>query len=514
MSGAPNILIEAGAGTGKTWTVTEGVHPMLHSQRKDKNLPSEEQQAIWDEMAKDGYPSPIHMTSFTTDAADQLEERCPKDFTEKAKVTSSSTYGMGLGFAKRAGQGGYVDKWGHKYRGLTNEWLGKTRFQMKDDKPGLWDAIAEVQQVARLSLKLSVNKEEWIKLADHFGTEWEHRWVDDAVEGTNAVLKAGREDVGKYDFTDMVYLPVVQGLVQKKYHTLVVDEFQDMGRAQQELCLLAGWRMILIGDPHQAIYGFAGADQSAFERIEWFLGMTQKGLSKLPLRTTRRCCKSVVREANKFLPEGEKLVALPNAPEGEVIDCMKHQFYETHLPKLLKNYKFTTSRQMDFMVICPTNAPLISLMFRLMEKGVRAYVHGKDVTKSMVTTVEKHATLADLTYHLNEKMDKLLERKPSRTTMTQIDITKALQDIARKCTSKDQVIASLKSIFSDEPRNGYLRLSSIHRAKGLENQTIVLWERDRCKSKWSTKAWQHLQDKNLEYVGITRAKTKLIQVDG
>jgi len=512
---ARNILVKAGAGTGKTWTITQGIYSMLHQRRSDKNPPSEEQQAIWAAMQEDLWPSPIHMTSFTTDAAGQLEDKCPKDFLGSSKVTSSSTYGMGLGFAKRAGQAGYVDRWGTKYKSITTAVCGKPRMELNKDKPGLWDAIFEVQGYARLALKVALDEEGWKKLADHFGVDYEYRWLPDVVEGTNRVLELGREEVGKYDFTDMVYLPVIQGLVQKKYHTLVVDEFQDMGRAQQELCLLAGWRMILIGDPHQAIYGFAGADQQAFDRIEGFLGMTLKGLQILPLNMTRRCCHAVVAEANKFLEEGSKLVPLPNAPEGKVINCHKNEFYRDVLPELLRGYKFTTAKQMDFMVICPTNAPLISMMFRLQEQGVRAYVHGKDVTKTMVNMVEKADSVTKLLSVLEADIDKIESRNSiSRSAEVRLDTLKALKDIAVKCQTKDQITASLTNMFSDTPRNGYLRLSSIHRAKGLENQTIILWERNRCKSKFSTLPWQHLQDRNLEYVGITRAKTKLIQVDG
>lgn len=505
-----HIIVKAGAGTGKTWTITEGIYPLLAMPRKKPIPPSEEQQAVWNAMMEDTYPSPIHMTSFTTDASNQLEDKCPKDFLGNSHVTSSSTYGMGLGFAKRAGQAQYVDIYGHKYKTLTTEHFGKSRFEMKDDKAGLWDAVAESQGYARLALKERLTLDEWRGIADHFGIPWEHEWIDDAVEATNSVLAAGREQVGKYDFTDMVYLPVIQGLVHKKYNTLVVDEFQDMGRAQQELCLLAGWRMILIGDPHQAIYGFAGADQAAFDRLETWLDRTLKGVKILPLNMTRRCSRSVTREANKIVPE---LRHLPDAPEGEVINCVKGNFYSDVLPKLLSGYKFTTAKQMDFMVICPTNAPLISMMFQLQKKGVRAYVHGKDITKTMVSFVEKCNTLSDLLFQLNKKLEKLMERKSSRSTETQIDTFQALKDVAIHCTSKDQVTSSIKAIFSDEPRNGYLRLSSIHKAKGLENKKIILWERNRCKSKFSVKPWQHLQDTNLEYVGITRAIQTLIQVD-
>lgn len=504
-----HLIIKAGAGTGKTWTVTEGIYPMMHCKRKKEIPPSEEQASVWEAMAEDDYPSPIHMTSFTTDASQQLQDKCPLDSVGKPLVSSSSTYGMGLAYAKRAGQAGHIDIYGHKYKTLTTEILGRSRYELKDDKPGLWDSVVGVQAVARLALKKELTADQWKHLASHFGIDWEGTWVDDAIAATNGVLAAGRQQTGKYDFTDMVYLPVIQGLVTKKYQTLVVDEFQDMGRAQQELCLLAGWRLILIGDPHQAIYGFAGADQDAFDRLERWLGMTQRGVKVLPLNMTRRCSKAVTREANKFV---SSLTHLPEAKEGEVINTSKERFYEETLPILTKDYKGGSMKSLDFMVICPTNAPLISLMFKLKKGGINSYVHGKDITAGMVSFVDKFDTLKELSLAVQDKLEKLYGKKRSRSVETQIDTTQALEDICKECTSKDQVLSSIKNGFSDEPRNGWLKLSSIHKAKGLEKKTVVLWEVDRCSSKFSTLPWQHASDRNLQYVGITRAMDTLIQV--
>lgn len=506
-----HLMVKAGAGTGKTWTITQGIYPMTATERLEPVPPSEEQQAVWDAMATDKYPEPIHMTSFTNDASQQLGIKAPKNVSGKEIVTCSGTYGMGLYFAKRAGQAGYVDPWGHKYKSLTTAALGKSKFELRDDKPGLWDSIFEVQKYARLALKRELSAIEWKRLADHFGISWEYSWVDDAVDATNRVLQAGRLEVGKYDFTDMVYLPVIQGLVQKKYATLVVDEFQDMGRAQQELCLLAGWRLILIGDTHQAIYGFAGADQDAFDRIEKWLGMTLKGVKCLPLNMTRRCSQAVTAEANRFVPE---LRCLPTAPEGKVVKTSKGGFYSDCLPQLLKGYKgIAQMKQLDFMVICPTNAPLISLMFKLQKKNVKGYVHGKDVTAGMVAMVEKFDTLKQLVVGCQAKIDRIESRSISRSAEVQLSTTEALLEIAKECASKDQVTSSIKNIFSDTQRPGWLKMCSIHRAKGLEAKKIVLWESDRCRSKFSTKEWQHLQDKNLEYVGITRAIDSLYKVE-
>ena len=514
MNQSPNIIVKAGAGTGKTFCVTEGVHGMMYSPLFKKHLGSEEQLAVWEAMMADRYPGKIHMTSFTNDASDQLADRCPMDMYGKPLVSSSSTFSMGCSFAKKAGQAGNIDKYKNKYKKLTTEFLGKTKFESRDCLPGVWDAIFELQEKARLDLRVEMTEEQVQDLAEHYSIDFSYGNLEQITSGVNAVLKGGREMTWQYDFVDMVYLPVVQGLVRKTYGTLVVDEFQDMGRAQQELCLMAGWKLIIIGDTHQAIYGWAGADASAFKRIESFLSVTKKGVATYPLNLTRRCPNKVVEVANRLLPEESKLKALPNAPDGKVVRCGQGEFYADFMSGILSPYTAVNHvQQSDLMIICPTNAPLIGMLFKLAKKGVKAYVKGQDITESMQKFVANYsAGVEDLRSGIAEKLDKLYSRKRNRTSETQIDIYQSLQDMAAECHTISAVQSSIANMFSDTHRPGWIPLSSIHRSKGLEAKTVVVWQIDRCKRKGSTKPWQKVEDVNLEYVACTRAKEELYMV--
>jgi superfamily I DNA/RNA helicase len=466
-----------------------------------------------DAMCQDKYPGHIHLTSFTVDAAEQLEEKCPDIGLGGSKeVTSSSTYGMGLRFAKQRGEAFVIDRFGGKYKRLTTEALGgKTKSELDKSKPGLWESVQVIQEKARLDLKWSVTYDDTARYADHFGIDLSPSFVEDATTALNEVLDAGRNNTAVYDFTDMVYQPIIRNFVFKRYETLIVDEFQDMGRAQQELCLGISYRRILIGDPHQAIYGFAGADQEAFERMKKFLGMTKQGLLVLPLNETRRCAKSITRRANELVPE---LRPLDTAPEGQVIKLSsKSEFYDRFLEELKTIYRQPLVDDKECKVICPTNAPLISLMFYLKKAGIKSYVHGKDITASMQNFVSKcDKGIEELRTKSRTVLEAWLAKRPSKTRDLQIDIYSAILEIANNCTTVDQVINAIKDVFSDKYRPGWLRLSSIHRAKGLEARTIVLWETNNCRSRYSTQPWQHLQDKNLEYVAVTRAINRLIEV--
>jgi DNA helicase-2/ATP-dependent DNA helicase PcrA len=85
-------------------------------------------------------------------------------------------------------------------------------------------------------------------------------------------------------FDDQIWLPLIHNLPIFKVETQVVDEAQDLNRMQQELMYLAGDRLLYIGDPNQAIYGFAGADSESMDRMRDYLMATS-----LPLTVTRRC---------------------------------------------------------------------------------------------------------------------------------------------------------------------------------------------------------------------------------
>lgn len=505
----PHIIINAGAGSGKTTTITESVSKMYG--RRPSITFTEEQAAICDAM-QDQYPGRVHMTSFTVDAAEQLAERCPISMLGEKEVTSSSTYGMGLRFAKEKGEAGVIDRWGHKYRTIVTDVLGAPKVESDKKRPGLWEALVELQSKIRLDLKKTVTGDDMVKYANNFGIDLEARFVDDATTAMNGVLAAGRENYRTYDFTDMVYLPNVKNYIRKRYETLVVDEFQDMNLAQQELCLGVSHRRVLIGDPHQAIYGFAGADNIAFDRITAYLNGTQRGVRSFPLNESRRCAKRIVARANELV---DSLRAMPSAPEGEhKVYWSKGAFMDEFVKEIKDVYdQPLIPKGKEMMIICPTNAPLISLMFKLQKRGIRSYVHGKDITESMQRFIAKcDKGIVDLREQVNNRLDMWLARKPSKTRDLQVDLYSAIAEIAEQATTVNDVRDAIASVFSDEPRPGWLKMCSIHRSKGLEAGTVVIWEVNNCKSKWSRLPWEHQQDINLEYVAITRAKHRLVEV--
>jgi hypothetical protein len=70
------------------------------------------------------------------------------------------------------------------------------------------------------------------------------------------------------------------------------------------------------------------------------------------------------------------------------------------------------------------------------------------------------------------------------------------------------VIEKIDAIFSDKEKTG-ICLSNIHKSKGLEADRVFMIHQDLIPSKYATLPWQIEQERNLEYVAYTRAKTTL-----
>jgi len=79
----------------------------------------------------------------------------------------------------------------------------------------------------------------------------------------------------------------------------LLDEAQDTNAVQRALLksiLDSLGRLIAVGDPHQSIYGFRGADHEAMTLLKSGFAMEELALS-----VSYRCSQAVVKEAQKYL---------------------------------------------------------------------------------------------------------------------------------------------------------------------------------------------------------------------
>ena len=130
---------------------------------------------------------------------------------------------------------------------------------------------------------------------------------------------------GVIDFDDMPLLAVkalkehqwVQRAILAKYPVLVVDEYQDLGRALHlmvmGLCFSTGIRMFAVGDVDQSIYGFTGAYPDALQRLS-----ERNDVETVRLRFNYRCGSRIVIASQYALGEDRDYQAPDEAAEGTI----------------------------------------------------------------------------------------------------------------------------------------------------------------------------------------------------
>jgi DNA helicase-2/ATP-dependent DNA helicase PcrA len=79
---------------------------------------------------------------------------------------------------------------------------------------------------------------------------------------------------------------------------LIVDEYQDINRAQERLIRLLGGNgsIFVVGDPRQTIYQFRGSDASCFDDFS----RLYENVETIPISENRRSSRSIVALANDF----------------------------------------------------------------------------------------------------------------------------------------------------------------------------------------------------------------------
>lgn len=302
------------------------------------------------------------------------------------------------------------------------------------------------------------------------------------------------------DFDDMIWLPVVKGLKVWQYDNVLVDEAQDTNecrRALARMLLKVGGRSIWVGDENQSIYGFTGADADAVKRI-----IEEFNCTLLPLTVTYRCPKAIVAEAQKFVPAYE---AHESAPEGTVRTINQSEL-------VAQNLTATDA------ILCRKMKPLVEQAFALIRKNIACHVEGRDIGQGLIKLatrwkVKSVPVLIDkLEAYREKEVAKLTAQKKETQAEALADRVETLIVLADGCDTIDCIKDKINGLFSDTDGKSKptLTLSTIHRSKGREwNRVFVLGYHEFQPSKWARQAWEQVQEKNLQYVAITRAKAEL-----
>lgn len=367
--------------------------------------------------------------------------------------------------------------------------------------------------LVRLTNQEQITDEVVSAIAHHH--EIENVWQPELIaKWITYCLQIGEEKALKkecLDFTDQIWLPVKWKLGEKRWfkpHKFVlVDECQDLNAAQLELALiLAGdsGRILAVGDPRQAIMGFAGADDQSYNSI-----VKRTSAVELPLSICYRCPRSHIELVKRIYPQ-IPIEAAPNAAAGII-----HQIDNDEVEKLIKN---------GDMVIGRKTAPLVSLCIKLISRGIKATVKGRDIGESLKKDLDEIAKMPGYSFQFfNETVQSYHQAKAQQyqgldneeqlleNLKDKIQAIKIIYQSQPQARDIEDLKLYIDSLFSDE--NSPITLSTCHRAKGLEGERIFIYKPDDMPMRWKNQLdWQLTQEENLLYVALTRSKSELFIV--
>lgn len=321
-----------------------------------------------------------------------------------------------------------------------------------------------------------------------------------AIEIASELLELSNS-ANTIDFDDMLYLPILLDLKLPTFYFIFVDEAQDTNSIQRAILRkLMGRlsRLIAVGDPAQSIYGFRGADSLALNRI-----VKEFNCYRFPLSTSYRCAKSIVEHAHKWV---DHIQAADGAPEGVV---RKLHDWDVEM--------FTSSD----LVLCRTTKPLMSLAFRMMRRRIPVTILGRELGDGLIRLIRKAKTndletlgawIDNWSIRESQKaLSKMDEAKAASVEDRAACISMMIQGVDDEGGDVKRLINIIEDLFT--PTRSSTTLSTIHKAKGTEADTVYWLNSSQCPSKWAKQAWQKKQEENLCYVATTRARKSLYLIE-
>lgn len=378
-----------------------------------------------------------------------------------------------------------------------------------------WAAVGKLVSLGKQSGVCLIwdidNLVEWRRVINHYDVLLsvkenglsEEQTILELVRYTTLCLawsrRIGRELI---DFDDMLWLPLIEQAPFPQYDWFLGDEFQDTNPVRRLIAhrmIKPGGRGLFVGDRYQSIFGFTGADAAAVELV-----ISEFDCRLFPLTTSFRCSKTATRLAQEYVPQIE---AADTNAEGTVSD-LTHDGLLSSLP------------QPGSAILCRNTKPLVELAFTLIKEGVGCHVEGRDIGKGLERLATKWKSItrvADLLRKLEEyryrEIQKLSEngfQENSYAIDSLNDRIDCLIAVSDGCYTVDDILRKIERIFQDTDPSGARKtvtLSTIHKAKGREWEVVYQLGFDALlPSRHARQPWQRDQERNLQYVAITRTK--------
>lgn len=338
------------------------------------------------------------------------------------------------------------------------------------------------------------------------------------------------ETQGVIDFTDMLWITFNKLKYDNwevpywaLYTNIYCDEVQDFSNIQLNFLKFikrTKGRYVFIGDFHQAIYNFAGANAQAFNQIPKMFAPVET----FDLPICYRCAKSHLSRVNREY--GIPILPCDDAPLGFV--------------KTIDKNKISDYAKAGDMVISRKNKWIAEVVLDLARNGTPIFIEDKEMVVAIkrqilsskctsVGTLKKF--LQKVISNYNKKLFEIVSKnireggheeehlEAVTETNSKIDNTSFLLEILEGYlehhASSDNISKFsnfIDKLLNTTPSPNCVRLCSIHKAKGLEATNVFVLNEAKINYDFRNSKEQNVQEKNLSYIATTRAKEGLYLV--
>lgn len=338
------------------------------------------------------------------------------------------------------------------------------------------------------------------------------------------------ETQGVIDFTDMLWITFNKLKYDNwevpywaLYTNIYCDEVQDFSNIQLNFLKFikrTKGRYVFIGDFHQAIYNFAGANAQAFNQIPKMFAPVKT----FDLPICYRCAKSHLSRVNREY--GIPILPCDDAPMGFV--------------KTIDKSKISEYAKAGDMVISRKNKWIAEVVLDLARNGTPIFIEDKEMVGAIkrqilsskctsVGTLKKF--LQKVISNYNKKLFEIVSKnireggheeehlEAVTETNSKIDNTSFLLEILEGYlehhASSDSISKFsnfIDKLLNTTPSPNCVRLCSIHKAKGLEATNVFVLNEAKINYDFRNSKEQNVQEKNLSYIATTRAKEGLYLV--
>lgn len=345
------MLVLAGPGSGKTRVITYRIQYLIEEYHIS--------------------PAEILVVTFTRAAAQEMKGRFLERIGQEATAVSFGTFhAVFFGILKHAYsfRADQIVRTEQQYDFLRDQ-VRKLRLEIEDEGEFLSDLLGEIGRV----------KNQRLPLEDYRAVSCDTAAFQRLYQGYEERLRRARlldfDDMLGYCYELFIQRSDILAAWQRKYHYILVDEFQDINQLQYDIIrMLAAPKnhLFVVGDDDQAIYGFRGSCPELMLHFQKDFPEAKRVLLDRNYRSTPQIVEQslwlIRQNENRFKkelsaekPDGPPVLFHTFANQEEELDSMVDK---------IRAFGERGGSYQDVAVLFRTNTQASGLVEKLMERNI------------------------------------------------------------------------------------------------------------------------------------------------